>query len=219
MVYKKRVIRRKRIVRRKRKMVVKRVPRTNFMTHAYNRWEADARNITLSAPAGQVSATHHFALNFLPQFAEFTNLYDQYMIYGIKAIIQLVNNPDANTATNTTTANLTNFFPKLWYCFDRDDDGSETISSMKERVGSKCRILRPNSFISIFIKPSVRDDSINAATGVGYRPMRPTYVDCGNVAVKHYGIKYVVDSLGLAPGNPFIVKIEYKYYFKMKQPR
>lgn len=204
----------------KRKMVPSSLSTYNkYMVHSYMRYEGTARSITVVNPNAEQSASHVFRLDSLPGFTEYANLYDQYQITGVKAYIQLVGNPDASTVTNGTGANLSNWYPKLWWCFDRDDEGLENISSMKERYGSKCRVLRPNSLLKVYMKPSVLNTAYVAAAGTGYHPSTDTWIDCGNTSVKHYGIKYVVDTLGIVVQNGITVRIEYKYYLKFRQPR
>jgi hypothetical protein len=111
-----------------------------------------------------------------------------YKIEKVIVKIQLINNPDAAIMPNNNPAatnNLNNFYPKIWYIRDDDDAAAETLLSIKERVGVKCKVMRPNQILNIVIKPKVAVQTYKTATATGYGPKR-MFIDCANADVPHY---------------------------------
>ena len=92
--------------------------------HRYRRWAATDQRLSGTTGAGFADT---FMLNKLPNYTEFDTLYDRYMITTVVVKIQLISNPDASYfPANTTTLNADNYYPKLWYYPDYDDDTAPT---------------------------------------------------------------------------------------------
>lgn len=153
----------------------------------------------------------------LQQSTEFTELFDNYKITMIELRIQMLNNPSAFLYTNgaVNTQNQTNWYPKLWWVIDKDGGVTETLATMRERQGVRCRVLQPNKEIVIKFKPAVRVLTYQTLTTQGYAP-KSIKLDLADAAVPHYGINMVFDSNGLDPTDiyPFKFRIERKFYFQ-----
>jgi len=137
---------------------------------------------------------------------------------------QLVNNPSATGSLNNVVPgsyNLANYYPKMWYIADHDDSTAESIGTMKERVGVKCRILQPNKTIKIVVKPAVAAMVYKTSTVTGYGPKWGQWIDMTHYTVPHYGLKVAFDTNALDPTDtqPFRVRVEKKYYFTCKDVR
>lgn len=177
-------------------------------------------------PAANISLTSDgipldlaWQLNNLNGYTDFTTLYDQYKITKVVLKIMLTNNPDGGTQINTTTVTGTNWYPKLWYIPDYDSGSSETLNSIRERQGVKCKILRPNSTFTIVIRPKVLVQTYRTAVTTGYGP-KSMFLDITAPDVPHYGLKGVWDLQNIVPAvAPFRVNIEQKFYFTCKNVR
>lgn len=213
----KRVVpRRKRFYRRRRKMIL-----TKSMVkkvHGFTRW-ANPQTAYLVAGSSSATFARTFTLDDCNNYGEFQALYDQYKLCGVLAVIQLINNPDATTYLETTNPNTANIYPKLWYLNDHDDESTISLANIRERASVKCRILRPNVPIKFFMKPAVLSQMYGTTLTTGYAPKWGQFIDIGNAAVKHYCFKGVIESLGNNAANTYGVRIEYKYYLQMKDPR
>lgn len=154
----------------------------------------------------------------LVQHTDFTALFDQYRINKVTLTVQMINNPDANNYINAQgvapPVNTTNWYPKLWYIFDADGGSDETISSIKERQGVKCRILMPNKTIKISWRPMCRVLTYSTATSTGYSP-KNIKVDMTDTNVEHFGLKYVFDAnqTDTLDAAPFKFVFETKLHF------
>lgn len=192
----------------------------SLKTHKFTRYGPSKTIATNGGGIFEYDDTEVFTFNGISNYTEFTTLFDRYMITGVKLVIQMVTNPDATTViAQNTPAQGSNYYPKIWYIPDYDDGTGETIAQLKERIGVKCRILRPNSAVSIFVKPAILAQTYRTALTTGYAPMWRKWIDCSDTDVPHYGLKYAIDFDGLTPSNNFTFRIERKYYFTMKDVR
>lgn len=160
------------------------------------------------------------SLNQLVQSSDFTNLFDQYRIRKVIVTFQMITNPDSAAYTNayaqvnTGGITLTNWYPKIWYIPDYDGGSDETIASIKERQGVRCKILRPNSVVRISFVPKCRVLTYSTSTSTGYAP-KNIQIDMSDTAVEHHGLKYVIDTNQQDPTDayPFKFVIEKKLFF------
>jgi len=197
-------------------------------THSFSRYTAATNSVIDST---ELDVGYEFKFSDMVAFSEFSNLFDRYKIDRVVQTFQLVNNPDATYALNvlgtantnaaTSYVNSTNFYPKMWYIHDYDDSNAESIGTLKERVGVKCRILQPNKVIKISTKPAIAIQTYKTALTAGYGPKWGQYIDMQTTDVPHYGLKVAFDTNAQDPTDtaPFRVRVETKYYFTCKDVR
>lgn len=165
-----------------------------------------------------LARNYNFTFDMLQQSTEFTELFDNYRITMIELRIQLIVNPNAaypnNATTSSATVNPTNWYPKLWYVVDKDGGATETLATMRERQGVRCRVLQPNKEVVIRFKPAVRTLTYTTATTQGFAP-KSIKLDMADANVPHYGINMVFDSNGQDPNDtyPFKFRMERKFFF------
>nr|WPR18751.1 MAG: capsid protein [Owegonang virus 11] len=168
-----------------------------------------------------------FCFSDVGNLTEFTSLFDRYMITGVQMSFQLINNPNADDPRGANigggAADSLGVYPKLWYAIDHDDASVTTLAQLKEYGNVKCRVLKPNATIKIYV-PYPRVSSLVSQTS-GAQPAgvgKPQWLDCGYPNIEHYGLKTVIDTNGIASTStnfPFRVKMEAKYYFRCKDVR
>lgn len=162
-----------------------------------------------------LARAYEISLSDVVQTSDFSQLFDQYRITAVQYVFQLITNPDSNSTLNgTTTSQQTNWYPKMWYVVDHDGGSTETIASIKERQGVKCRILQPNSIIKVQFKPMCRTLTYSTSTSTGYAP-KNIRVDMTDTNVEHFGLQVVFDSNGIDPNDsyPFKISVERKVFF------
>lgn len=159
-----------------------------------------------------------FKFGDILEHTEFSSLFEKYRIDSVVMKFQLINNPNTayplNTASSSSVAASTNWFPKMWYAIDDDGGVTDTISTMKERQGVRCRILEPNKTVTVVIRPKIRVLAYNTATTTGTVPKRAT-IDMADHLVPHFGLSTVIDTNGIDPQDtyPFKVNVEMQYKF------
>lgn len=150
------------------------------------------------------------------QAVDFTSLFDMYRIVKVTYTFQLINVPETTQVlNNVSVGNWNNWYPKMWYIVDHDGGTTETLNSMRERQGTKCRILQPNKSIKISWTPKCRVLTYATDTTQGYAP-RNIKIDMNDTNIPHYGLAVVFDTNGLDPNDtyPFRVAVERKITFK-----
>lgn len=187
--------------------------------HFYKRWGQPSTNI-LTGPSTEQSWADKFTLNEVVNSGELISLYDQYKITCVVVKFQLLTNPDIHVPPggNASTANNNPmFYPRLWYYRDYDDENTLTLQQMREIGKAKFKVLRPNTTISVKLKPAVAMQVYRTAVTTGYAPMWPKRLDCAANDIPHYGLKYVLDTGGVVPWNngQFQLRVERQYYLKM----
>lgn len=193
-----------------------------YNVHMFKRW-ATPDLLTINVGATQGNYSKAFALSETINNSELTVLYDQYKIMGVKVYFKLCTNPDGiHTNPNIIggTSQTQNMFPKIWFSRDYDNISTETVDELRQRNTTKCKILRPNSFVSFYIRPALRNqvylDGVTTATS----PMWGQWLDCSSATVPHYGFKAAFDCESFAVnGSPYQIRVEYKYYLKFKNAR
>jgi len=210
--------------RRPVRSVPRRVPRPKrklpLNYHQFTRY-SDA--VTISTTNVTEQLTYQFQLTDVIQYSEFTSLFDQYKIRAVEFHIQMISNPysvyDVNK-NNTSSGNSNNFFPKFWYIRDYDGGGSDSLSEIKQRVGVKFFMMKPNKTYVITLSPKVLVQTYKTLTSTGYGP-RAMFIDCQSPDVPHYGMNAVIDCLGINPADAtgFQFRVEYKFHLGFKGVR
>lgn len=190
---------------------------TQATVYRYTRYSTNS--VTQTIDTTEFLGYAQFTLDDVKSYTDFTNLYDQFKISHAQVHFTLITNPDATLAHNQLAQyNPTNWYPKIWWVYDSDDSSTISLSAMKERQGVKFRMLQPNKTIIMNVKPKALVQTYSTPTGTGYAPKR-IWLDCATgYNVKHYGLKYVIDTLGQDPNDtyPFKVRVEIKYWLRFK---
>lgn len=190
--------------------------------HSFKRWgNVERYDCTSSANLGAMV----YSLSDVTGYQEFEALYDRYMLTCVVLKFRIINNPDAAGALNTSWSGIpgqnvptTNWYPRLFYCPDYDDNSSETVGTLRERARTKMIILKPNQYKKIVVKPACTIQTYRTTTGAGYAPKWKQWIDMGQSDVPHYGLKWALDCSNVDPSDtyPFKLEIEKQYYFKCK---
>lgn len=191
-------------------------------THSYRRWAAPLTVNVTAAAEGDFA--EKFQLDKVTNYTELTTLYDQYKINSVTVKFHLINNPDRLTLPGTDPA--ANYlgppnYPKLWYVRDYDDETAVSLATMREMGKARFKILRPNSCVSVTIRPAVLTQLYRTELTTGYSPSWPKRLDCSQANIPHYGIKYIIDNDGVAlyTASQQQVRIEYVYNLTMYNTR
>jgi len=190
--YKRRYIRKSRYNKRGQKL------------YLYKRF-LDFGELTISNTINTYTA-YNFSLNDVPNFSEFTSLYDMYKINCVKLTflpqqtqsisIGSINNPNASSR----------FFSVIDY-----NDGLAPSSIDELRQYQSCRmtsILRPHK--RVIFKPKILDTN-----GFSISPWMSTASPSAN----YFGLKVAVEPMDSTSTLSMTYTVEAKYYMSFKQVR
>lgn len=189
-------------------------------THKFTRYAAGTSVFDVTTV--ELSNNHIFTLASVVNSSEFAQLFDQFRIDKVVVTYRLITNPDSSNILNTAGAfpQASNWYPTVWSCVDYDDSSALNISEMKERIGVKNRVLKPNQKMTFVVRPKVLVQTYRTAVSTGYAP-KSMFVDMSTNDIPHYGLKTVIDMGGQNPIDtiPFKVIQEFKYYFTCQNVR
>jgi len=166
-------------------------------THKFvrSRWVGNLSSQSLVNTYG----AYQFKLSDLPNYAEFTALFDEYMIYSVKLVFM----PTAQTV-NTGSSVLV-----PWAITVVDTDDNNTPSTYEELLEyPAARITTMSKKIVKRIYPRQAVALYNGGVTNGYGSRRG-YVDCANYSVNHYGLKYAIGYSNVAGAYSYSVFATY----------
>jgi hypothetical protein len=152
----------------------------------------------------------------LPNFAEFTSLYDQYRIDRVEVGFTFSNN--VSTVSNPTTT-----LPILGVAIDYDDVADTNFSSLQQYDSFQSFQLGAPSLPSgkrVFSLSPTFTSSVYTNAGTGHARQRG-FLDCSYPTVQHYGLKASLDPMYYSVGGTTvgILSIETKYFLTMSHTR
>jgi len=153
----------------------------------------------------------------LPNYAEFTALYDQYRIDYIEAEFMFSNNYSSVGTPGTT-------LPVFIVAKDYDDSNASNFTDLQQynnaitwqvgeqhdRDGKKLIRVKPNADLALF----------NGIT-TAYARAGPMLVDTANPAVPHYGLKLAFDPIFPAAVSTVVgyLSMNFRYHLTMKSTK
>lgn len=142
---------------------------------------------TVTASA-ESSYSFTFSLAAIAGYTEFTTLFDQYKITGVKCIFlpRVDNNPNPDSTSGVAVGNPTTGL--IYYTPDYDDANPAASAALSQYQG--VRITRGDQPFSIFIRPRI---AVAAYTGTGqiFTGYMNTqgWLDSASSGIPHYGLK------------------------------
>lgn len=187
-----------RIYRYSRQMFVKAITASDLNTSRY--WD-----------------TFTFQLNLLPNYTEFTALYDQYKIDMVKLYI-IPTFSDLSLANPPASGDP--ILPRVASTIDLDDDAvftSEDQLLQKQDIkwtsGGKLHKRK--------VYPKVQMAAYDTALSFGYvTPKMKPWLDCSYPDTKHYGLKIQIDGTGTPTvGTAWMYRVYAKYFISFRTVR
>lgn len=158
---------------------------------------------TSLAPPGGLS----FHLNDLPDYAEYTALFDAYKIARVDLTLfpLYINDIVASGISQI----------QLYSAVDPDDETPVALNNMRQY--SNMRITSARHIFKQTIYPKIAAQVYNGVTPAYSQPKGGTFIDCANVDVPHYGWKYCYDAP--AASGQWGWRVEARYYLEFKGTR
>ena len=198
---------------RRMRMARRTTPSLNRSVVSYGR-EISGNNLTILSGTNSVFATYTFTLaQSLPNYAELTNVFDQYRIVYVIAKFRLIAPPEA-----TNTPLLQQFFPDIACAVDHDDSAAATsMNALYEYGKCKTGILKPGVWFTYKCRPTALSSIYRGVTSAYSVTPGKTWIDAAYTDVPHYGLKVGVDASSVSLQTTawgiqtkFYTKVEFK---------
>lgn len=154
-----------------------------------------------------------FQLADLPNYTEFTALYDQYKICAVKMEIR----PGFNTISVTESApgSFDMAAGMVYHVLDYND--SNTLGSVNNALEyENCRVSSMLKPFKRYFKPKFQTMLYETLTGTGYKASSG-WINTAEVNVPHYAFKSIWDSHFNDNLGNIVYFVTYTYYMKFKQ--
>jgi len=160
---------------------------------------------------------YNFELSDVPNYTQFTQLYDQYRILAVKMEFVPENcyGPTASGAGVVTQVSA----PWLTTCIDLDDSSAPTSSIIQSHDTVKMHGVLNGNCVNKYVRwlePQVAISAYQTGGFTGYIPKPKQWIDSNSAGVQHYGLKAWV----FAPANSasYRVQVIATYYMEFKLP-
>lgn len=150
-----------------------------------------------------VTGALQFQLNSLPNYTEFTNLFDMYRINGVKVTLM----PRGNSAEVGTNQGLVKLFSVIDY-----DDNIAPAALTEVLQYESLKTTNTSRDHKRYIKPKLSRVLYQPGAVNAYGASNG-WIDCTNPQVPHYGMKYVLQQLP-AGAQSYDCKITFYLAFK-----
>jgi len=156
------------------------------------------RNIYVPDFVAQLATDNTFnfipQLNLIPNYTEFTALFDQYRFLGVKfTLIPRFNITNASLSTGTLPS-------QIMSALDYDGTGPTNLTAIQQYQTLK--VTRGTATHKRYFKPAVLTMLYETSTSTAYGPKWKQWIDASNVQVPHYGLYGIIPGAALAPTNP-----------------
>lgn len=153
-----------------------------------------------------------FKLSDVPNFTEFTALYDQYCIKGVKVVFMPRFNVALSNSIDPLNYPVSSQIPQVWSILDYDGANPTTQNAMLQYQNLK--ITKGTSYHNRYVIPAVVNEVYNSPTTTAYAPKKKVWLDSANTSVPHYGMTVMVPEANTSSSAAWDVKITYYLAFK-----
>lgn len=153
--------------------------------------EVPLNNLVITTGNNKVFFGYSFGLDQLPNYQEFSALFDQFRIRRVMMKFRLVQPPEASNTPATSQ-----FFPDIYTTVDHDDASVpgdiDTVLSY-----GKCKrgILKPNYWFRYACYPTCAMQLYRTGTTTAYAPMKNgAWIDLGYPNTPYYAVKGAISN-------------------------
>lgn len=164
--------------RQSRRAISKLGRKLQLSLHRYKR----SYSVDLLTTATAQGTGYQFSLNNLPNYAEFTALYDSYRIEWVTIWA-------IPTQTEAPVAALNYYVPTLYTAVDKDDATPPgSLASQLEHGNLRMVTMDKMKKLAAF-KPAVQGELFRSGATRGFNRMDDQWIDCAQPDIPHFGLK------------------------------
>jgi len=169
-----------------------------------------------------------FRLADVVSYTEFTQLYDQYKILGVKVRMIPFQTVAATAAAPSSAAGQPAFLIHSVVDYDDADlpvASNTGVDNFRQYPNYKVKNVfsRMGGAISRFLRPKLRGlvykSGEASAPTTGYQSLKASWLDCDNPDPPHYGLKYIIECISGGSVATMMFKMDCTWYLQFKNPR
>lgn len=195
-----------------------RVPR-NIVTLSGNRNIATVTRMWQNQYSKAAATDELLALSFqlsdLPNYTQFTNLYDQYRILAVKVEFVARTPPVQYYGVSAISSSA----PVLYTAIDLDDVTTPTSTTLLAHESCKFHgaftPMSTNKYVR-WLKPATAVEMYQTGGFGGYGARQNQWIDTTSSSVQHYGIKWWIATAATTPA--YYYDVVFTYYMEFKLP-
>lgn len=157
--------------------------------------------------AGDSGAAYTFRLTDVPQYTNFTNLFDMYRIDAVEVQF-LISQMGANM-----------LYPTLYWTPDYDDATApvNANSILEFQTAEVYQFTEAKTAFRRLLRPRVANTVYNGLLSTGYSLLpADTFINADTPGVSHYGMKYWVVGYNSTSANQSNIQIVLRYHLSFK---
>jgi len=189
-----------------RSLITRRNPTYSFKRKAF------VESLAVVYGGGDILGAYTFSLSKLPNYTEFTALFDRYRINGV--LIEFM--PAVDSFSTQPGVSMTAFaLPQVRTIIDHTEDGAP--ANFNEMYQYKnCKMTQGNRIHKRFLKPAVLTSAFETAVSTAYIPKWKQWITTDDPTTPHYCIKYGINALPSAAMGTLYYRVYTTYYFQCK---
>lgn len=203
---------------RSRRIAPKKALNINRAVVRYGREVPISTNLTIPIGANFNGYAYAFTLDgWLPNYTEFTNLFDQYRLRSVLFKMRLVSPPEANNTPITLQ-----YYPDVIITVDHDDaTAPSTVDEVRQYGKAKTGILKPNTWFTYKCYPTASMQMYTTPTTTGYASVKNSqFLDLAYTNIRYYGVKIALDASSLGTlANALVVEARAYLVWEFKSSR
>lgn len=206
--------------KKSRKMMSRRALRANTQSQTYAFKRFQFKDTITPGDGNTFAKSYDFRLEDLSNYTEFTALFDQFKIAGIKYRWVVNRNPDfgGTVVSNVYNTVVQGQYPRIMWVHDYDGGAAPAnYAELQQYPRMKEVYLTPDRPYTkwYYVKPARLAVDYESATLSAYRPIWKGFIDAASTATPHYGIR----CFGDAVNTNVQLRLECWYYLVMKNVR
>lgn len=192
-IYRKRTVKSRRSFRRSMMVPIRPIRPSNV--HHYKR--TFLASDTLPIGPGLYYKGFYFKLSSLPNYTEFTSLYDEYRVN--KILVKAIPNFSGSNLGPQGTSSVLQQIPNLHSVIDNDDSTDPTSLNELLQYGNH-KMTRGNRIHSRLFTPAIQMASYEGSTQINVEKYK-AWINCANPDVRFYGVKYALEGSNVTQGQ------------------
>lgn len=148
--------------------------------------------------------------------SEFSNLYDQFKLTGVKMRMWIMRDNSASASTTAVAQPAAFRIPLMYYVVDHDTSTTPTTDELRQYAN--CRMWQFNNTrpFTLYIKPKMLTEVYRTNVTRSTVPTAPRFISTDQIDTQHFGFRANLINMD---DSSIRLRRELTYYFSCKNPK